>query len=339
MDDSRRPDDRLGALLADGDEEAAAARLEWVRAADPEERKGMLRTLRPVAEERPSALVPVLSELSGFLADDERSVRLTAAKLFVTVAETDPDAASPAVPALVDRLADEGELYYVRARAAEALGYVAVERPGEVASPEVLADLRVGLAFDEPEVREKLAKALEHVALGDPGRLRHQVSTLAEHLGDDRDLVRYHLCTALVAVGCEWPGALAEARDALVARLADENAYVRGRAAEAVGLLARSDADGSLQAADLGALAADDGDGGDEASFVADRVRFARTGLGDGDDGDATPAVGTVDGVRRTTDGIGAEIGSPDATAECPHCGLELSDSGPPLCPGCGAPR
>jgi HEAT repeat protein len=63
----------------------------------------------------------------------------------------------------------EDEFYYVRARCAEALGYIAVETPEAVTDPDILADLRIGLAFDEPEGKEKLAKALAHVALGGPG--------------------------------------------------------------------------------------------------------------------------------------------------------------------------
>jgi hypothetical protein len=98
----------------------------------------------------------------------------------------------------------------------------------------MLADLRIGLSFDEPEVKEKLSKTLEHVALGDPERLAHHVSTLAEHLDDEDELVRYHLCTALMIVGCESPETLTEVSNALDARLDDENVYVRGRAVEAL---------------------------------------------------------------------------------------------------------
>lgn len=129
---------------------------------------------------------------------------------------------------------------YVRARCGEALSYVAVDSPVEVTDPETLVDLRIGLAFDEPEVREKLAKAMAYVALGYPCRRRHQVDSLAEHL-DDNEPVRNHLCTALVVVGCEYPGKLAEAVEPLQGRLGDGNPYVQGLAAEAPGLLAASE--------------------------------------------------------------------------------------------------
>lgn len=46
---------------------------------------------------------------------------------------------------LGERFADEDEFYYVRARAAEALGYVALEAPENVISPEIRADFHIGL--------------------------------------------------------------------------------------------------------------------------------------------------------------------------------------------------
>jgi HEAT repeat protein len=228
-------------------------------------------------------------------------------------------------------VADEEEFYYVRARSAEALGYVALERPAEVATPELLADLRIGLSFDEPEVKEKLAKALASVAMGDPGRLRHHVGDLADHLDDEEDLVRYHLCTALTAIGCRSPSALSEASGALAGRLDDEEHYVGARAAEALGLLARADP----SAVDV---AADEVPEVDEPEpFVADRLAFVRDALA----GEATPpdGVGTVDAVRETAAAGEDAVQAPDGEHDCPHCGLSLSASGPPTCPRCGAPR
>ena len=191
-----------------------------------------------------------------------------------------------------------------------------------------------GLSFDEPEVKEKLAKALEYVALGDPGRLAHLVSNLTEHLDDDQELVRYHLCTALVLVGCDAPGTLAGARDALAARLTDENVYVRGRAAEALGLLTRSETTDSVRPESELVTVADD-----EESFAAERARFALDAIGEGDASrDSADGIGTVESVRGMTQGIVEDITAPDADNECPHCGLALPKSGPPMCPQCGAP-
>jgi hypothetical protein len=335
MDDSTHPPpaDRIVDLLERNTWDEAIGCLDRIETAPADDRKALFRSLKPVAEDRTALLEPILSALGPFLEDEERSVRLTTAKLVVRVAASRPEAVVPLVPSLSERLADEDEFYYVRARAAEALGYVALEHPETVASPELLADLRIGLSFDEPEVKEKLAKALEYVALGNPRRLRHQVPNLVEHLGDENDLVRYHLYTALVAVGAAFPGRLADADDRLVDGLDDDVPQVRGRAAEALGLLARSGVkDISVPEKALqGVQEDDDGD-----SFVTDRVRFA---LGaDTPDADRDH-VGTTQGVRKTTDDAVDAIQSPDADGGCPHCGLALPESGPPMCPRCGAPR
>lgn len=335
MDDSTQAPfvDRLETSLAADAPAEARAHLERLERADAATRKTALRTLRRTAETRPTALEPVLEDLSRFLTDEERAIRLTAAKLFVAVAEAEPDATAAVVSPLADRLADRDEFYYVRARSAEALGYVALDRPEAVASPEVLADLRVGLSFDEPEVKEKLSKALEYVALGDQSRLRHHVADLSGRLTDPNDLVRYHLCTALVAVGCEHPEALSEGVDALADRLADENPYVRGRAAEALGLLVRSDSssDSAASVPDVSSVT-----DGDTVPFLVDRVRFAN----DATDGGSSirPEIGSIGAIRDRTAEIAGEIAAPDGE-ECPHCGFTLPETGPPMCPQCGGPH
>ncbi|MFW5949574.1 MAG: HEAT repeat domain-containing protein, partial [Halolamina sp.] len=222
--------------------------------------------------------------------------------------------------------------YYwrVRARSAEALGYVAMEHP-EVASPKLLADLHVGLSFDEPEVREKLAKALAAIAIGNPDRLSHHVSNLADHLDDENDLVRYHLCTALAVVGCVSPSTLTDASTALTERSADENPYVRGRAAEALGLLAETGSPGIAAFAD--ALPEPNG----MEPFEADRVRFARDALAGESSAEAT--VGSVEAIRETTADVEESVDAPERTHTCPHCGLSQQEAGPPTCPRCGVPR
>ncbi|RDZ62466.1 hypothetical protein C5B90_14915 [Haloferax sp. Atlit-12N] len=335
MDDTRHapPLERLVESVDARAYETVSDSLGELLTASPEDRKRALRALRRLADEHPTAFESFLPDVTPFLTDDDRAVRLLTAKALVTVASAAPDAVAPAVPSLAERLADEDEFYYVRARSAEALGYVALEHPDAVASPAVLADLRVGLSFDEPEVKQKLAKALECVALGDPGRLRHRVSTLAEHLDDRDELVRYHLCTAVVVVGCGAPDSLAEARAALSARLADENAFVRGRAAEALGLLARESGEAVRVLAPVL-----DAESDEAAEFVAERVRFLRAASEEGSAESPVESVGSLAGVRATTDDAVTEITSPDADGECPHCGVDLPEGAPPMCPSCGAP-
>jgi HEAT repeat protein len=335
MTDSDQPPspDRLTELLEDEAHEEAVACLDRLDAVDADGRKRALRATRALAEQRPRVFDGLTAPLTTFLTDDDRAVRLTTAKLFVTLARSEPTVVVPVVESLAARVADDAEFYYVRARCAEALGYVALDHPGEVSDPETLADFRVGLSFDEPEVKEKLAKALAYVALGDPGRLRHQASSLAEHLDDESTLVRYHLCTALVVVGCERPEKLSGSEGELRERLTDDSPYVQGRAAEALALLAQSrvtvDPIPDLDGIDV----VDD----DTPSFLTDRVRFARRVLEDGDQ-PVPDRLGTVDAVRAGMDDVVAEMKSHDGD-DCPHCGLDLPPGGPPTCPRCGAPR
>ena len=332
MDDSNRPppSDRIVDLFEQDALDEAVDCLDTVGEFPTEDRKATVRALRTLVEDRPAMVGEVSPVLTSVLDDSDRAVRLTTAKLFVALAEGAPDAVVSAVPSLANRLADDEEFYYVRARCAEALGYVALEHPEAVTDPEILADFRIGLSFDEPEVKEKLAKALECVALGDPDRLRHQVSSLAEHLDDEAELVRYHLCTTLVAVGSEHPARLAGARPALGARLDDESPYVRGRAAEALGLLGRSEATDVVPTVDE----VDRGEA-EAAAFVTERVRFAGRDRAAGD----SDEVGTVESIRNGTDDVVEAITSPEGDGECPHCGLALPEGGAPMCPRCGAPH
>jgi|GEM_PF-459914 len=327
--------DSLVALAESGDGSQARAALERLEGASDEQRRECLRTLRSLADERPAAVAEFVPALERFLSDDDRSVRLATAKAFVPVAAAQPAAVVPTVSTLADRLADEFEFYFVRARAAEALGYVAREHVDAVATPETLADLRVGLTFDEPEVREQLAKALAFVATGDPERLRHQADRLVDGLDDEQDLVRYYLATALVAVGTVTSPS-SEVVEALAARLDDERAHVRGRAAEALAVLDLDDLDGtdaSFPAEALEVLRTAD------ESFVADRARVALDeGVGDTVTDDDAP-LGTLASVRATAEPAADAMQAPDAADACPHCGLDLPDNGPPLCPGCGMPQ
>lgn len=328
MTDADQPPspDRVQTLLTTGAHEEAVACLAGLDTADGDDRKRVIRAVREVVERDGVAFEALAEALAPFLTDDERAVRLSAAKLFVALARAAPAVVLPAVETVGDRLADDAEFYYVRARCAETLGYVGRDYPAAVSDPAVLAQFTVGLALDEPEVREKLAKALEHVALGDPDRLRHHVADLAAHLDDENELVRYHLATALVVVGTADPGRLAAAGDALEARLSDSNPYVRGRAAEAIGLSDEVDAEAALRELR-----------DSDESFVAARGAFATTTAAATDATDEP--LGTVASVEATTERAAETIAKPDDDGDCPHCGCSLPGDGPPMCPQCGAPR
>ncbi|AJF27538.1 HEAT domain-containing protein (plasmid) [Haloarcula sp. CBA1115] len=325
------PVSEIVTLLEQGEKADALTALERLSMAGAADQQACLRSLKAAADDQPKLFDGVLTSLTVFLQNSERPTRLTTAKLFVTVSESAPDSVVPVVPTLAERLADESEFYYVRARCAEALGYVAVDHPDAVVSPEVVADLRIGLEFDKPEVREKLAKALAHVAMGRPDRLRYQVDSLAEHLRADSELVRYHLSTALVVIGSACPERLTDAREALVSCLEDQSRYVRGRAAEALGLLAGTKSVEAFPEAQLEEFTVDE-------EFVAERARFALSQYRGAEPADGFTGIAARDAIRTQTSDIVSEIRTPEGDDGCPHCGLSLPESGPPLCPGCGTP-
>lgn len=173
MDESLEPPPvtELVQSLQESTDESLSERFNAYHQVKPERRKELLRALRSLADEQASALRPVIPQLIPFLTDEERSVRLTTAKLFVVLAKEKPDAVVDTVDTLANRLADEEEFYYVRARSAEALGYVAIEYSEEVATPELLADLRIGLSFDEPEVKSEAGESVGVCRVGEPTAL------------------------------------------------------------------------------------------------------------------------------------------------------------------------
>lgn len=101
--------DHLSELLREGTHEVTVACIERLGAADTDTRKRALRALRDVAAERPRSVEDLIDPLSTFLTDEDRAVRLTTAKLFVTLAQSEPSIVLPAVDVLADRLADEDE--------------------------------------------------------------------------------------------------------------------------------------------------------------------------------------------------------------------------------------
>lgn len=90
--------------------------LDWLEAAKMETRKRILRTGREGAGEHPRSVEALGDRLSAFLTDQDRAVRLPTAKLFVTLARSDPTAVLSAVDAIAERLADDEAFYHVRGR-------------------------------------------------------------------------------------------------------------------------------------------------------------------------------------------------------------------------------
>ncbi|WP_161625229.1 hydrogenase maturation nickel metallochaperone HypA [Halosimplex carlsbadense] len=48
---------------------------------------------------------------------------------------------------------------------------------------------------------------------------------------------------------------------------------------------------------------------------------------------------GPLESVHASTERAVEAVTTPGADGECPQCGLEVPEQGPPMCPRCGAPR
>jgi HEAT repeat protein len=270
----------------------------------------------------------VFPAVDVLLTADDRSVRLTVAKAVSTFAAADPEAATPLASALVDRLDDE--FYFVRGRAAEAVGHLAVADPDAIETATVIARLLNALSLDRDETRQHVTGALARVALGDSKALRTVTDDIAEHLDDDDPVVRYHLTTALAAVATEYPGYCRSVTDAVGSQLTDDTEYVRGRAVETLALVATVDPTAVTDHEDTLNQHTDD------ESFVAERVQFALEVVAS-ETAEPPDGIGDCEAIAAATAQIVEEITASDAEG-CPHCGEVVGDAAVPFCPACGAP-
>jgi HEAT repeat protein len=318
------PDD-LVAAAGNPESESLADR---IRDANPDTTKACADRLRSVTADDPSALDTVRPTVEALLTDDDRSVRLTVTKAVARFARAETESATVFAPALVNRLDDD--FYFVRGRAAEALGHLALADPDAIETATVIARLLNALSLDREEICQEVTGALARIALGDPKALRTVTDDIADDLGDDDPAVRYYLTTAIVAVATEYPGYCRSVTDTVGTRLSDDDEYVRGRAAEVLGLVATVDSDALTDYRSVLEQQTDDD------SFVAERAQFAlavaETGTAEqsGDIGDcaaiAAETADIVDAIT-TADGEG-----------CPHCGEPGGGAAAPFCPTCGAP-
>lgn len=251
-------DEDTAALLAaarEGPDRLAAALPD-----DPDARADLARALRERAEDDPADVADALAGLATLFDDESDAVRLLTVKTFLAVARGTPGS----VPTDPLHEALDDEFYYVRGRAAQALGQVA-RATGE-ADPALVARLLNGLSLEREESRERYAGALADVALGVPDAVRTVSADLAALLDDEGVRVRYHLATALAALAVAHPGRVEAVAGPLRERLDDEDPHVAGRAAEALG----------YAGVDCGPPAWN-GDSDDAArEFAAERVAFAR---------------------------------------------------------------
>ena len=117
------PIDRVIELLEENASEEASTCLEAIQTHSVDDRKTTIQSLQSVAADCPAMVGALCPALTTFLEDEDRSVRLSTAKLIVAVAEADAASVEPVVDALADPLADDEEFYYVRAAEPYADGF------------------------------------------------------------------------------------------------------------------------------------------------------------------------------------------------------------------------
>jgi len=71
---------------------------------------------------------------------------------------------------------------------------------------------------------------------------------------------------------------------------------------------------------------------------LTDRLAFDRRQLATEQSGGVSDDVDTIESIRDAMDAVVEEMNAPDGDAR-PHCGLDVPESGPPMCPRCGAPH
>ena len=135
-----------------------------------------------------------------------------------------------------------------------------------------------GIPAHSVDDRKTTIQSLQSVAADRPALVGSLCPVLTTFLENEERSVRPSTAKLFVAVGEADAASVEPVVDALADRLADENAYVQGRAAEALGLLARAaTTDPSFPESELVAVE-------DEAeAFAAERAQFALEAIHEGD--------------------------------------------------------
>ncbi|MFU8868942.1 HEAT repeat domain-containing protein [Natronococcus sp.] len=186
--------------------------------------------LTRIAAERPGAAVDRVERVAALLEDDHHLVRAGACEVLESLAEWDPAAVEPFVPALVDRLESDTD-HPVPWRAADALNAVGEEYPVRVGEElrDALRKLAAFLDRRDPGIRGIGVGLLAYVAQADPEAVEDTVPRVRELLEDDHAPVRANAALTLGLADRE------EAVDALESLAADDpDGAVRDAAARAL---------------------------------------------------------------------------------------------------------
>ncbi|NKE36103.1 HEAT repeat domain-containing protein [Natronococcus sp. JC468] len=160
--------------------------------------------LTRIAAERPAVLVDGAERVAALLEDDHHLVRSGACEVLESLAERDPAAVEPFVPALVDRLVSDTD-HPVPWRAADALNAVGgayPERVGTALEPAV-DDVGALLERRDPGIRGVGIGLLNYVAQVDPASVEGLLPCVRELLASNHAPVRANAALTLGLAGCE----------------------------------------------------------------------------------------------------------------------------------------
>ncbi|WP_309138885.1 sister chromatid cohesion protein PDS5 [Haloterrigena gelatinilytica] len=121
-----------------------------------------------VADERPAAVEPVVTELAAVADADDERVRLDAVRAIAAVASSSPDAIRPVVPALAERVDDPHEP--VRRPAVDALAALARETPAAGTDVPALLEALEGEAENASDADDEWIQGYAARGLADVAR-------------------------------------------------------------------------------------------------------------------------------------------------------------------------
>lgn len=210
------------------EERVAEIRLR-LTAADLHARLDAGRAFRAVAAERPAALEDHLGTLLDLLGEDNGSLQLSGATGIAGLAETAPESADEAVPALVARL-ERTDAPAVQMAILRALSRIGTRSPESVAVADgAVADL---LRTATPQIRLAVVTVFASVPVRQPSALPATVRATEAALEDDDGRVRRCAAATLAQAAETDPSALSSVGDVLErveALHARSNARQRGR--------------------------------------------------------------------------------------------------------------
>ena len=216
----------------------------YLSATDTVTRRTAARCVSELAAHDPEDVVDAVPALATVLEDGAEGRRYATYAL-CRVADDHPEAVKPVVPALQDRIVDEGAPDTERLSATAALGYVTGEYP-DAALP-VVDDLAMLLDAEHSKLRNNAIGLLGDIATLYQDAVVPYADELARFVDDDDAFTRVNTTGALSRLAETHPDEIAPFTELFIDRLDDENELVCENACWALGHLRATTARDALE--------------------------------------------------------------------------------------------